>query len=65
MYYHCILYNLFDRCAHTFISSNFFSGSKCVFHRQGTRLLGGRKKDDPYVVVTDVPSFTDGASATG
>ena len=33
-----------------------------MFNRQGTRLLGGLI-NDPFVVVTDVPTFTDGAAA--
>ena len=33
-----------------------------MFNRQGTRLLGG-KINDPFVVVTDVPTFTGGAAA--
>ena len=33
-----------------------------MFNRQGTRLLGGLI-NDPFVVVTDVPTFTGGAAA--
>ena len=49
-----------NRCAHTF--SSFNSDSNFVFNRQGTRLIGGIRMEEPLTVV-DIPSLTTGDTA--